>query len=69
MIIIINNSDKSFAITDMQLPWWATAEDIENLHRAINDYISDHLQWDERPSVITKWYITGWEEYEIEDIG
>lgn len=69
MIIIINNWDKSFAITDMQLPWWATTEDIENLYRVINDYISDHLQWDERPSVITKWCITGWEEYEIEDIG
>ena len=41
MTIIIKNSDKSFAITDIQLPWWATAEDIENLYRAINDYISD----------------------------
>ena len=53
----------------MQLPWWATTEDIENLHRAINDYISDHLQWDERPSVITKWRVIGWDKYKIKDIG
>ena len=69
MFVKINNINKKCVITNAQFPWWATTEDIENLHRAINDYVSDYLQWDERPSVITKWRIIGWEEYEIEDIG